>query len=576
MKKCNSCGFSNDNDAQFCAGCGASLEDASVVDDQAAPAQDDPFADPAAAPADNAAANDQPQGQQEDAKPQKGFKGAVTSVKSKTVEFEKKHSIILNAIVLVCALVVIFVSLFAPIKVVNYQLILPEGSLGIVYEEANEDGSNYVAHYGTINQSIWQMIGALSYIGADQEALDALEEEMEKAFLDVEGKLDALEGKEENADYYNQKWEIYADCLSGVNILGYVLASNSVLIASDIDSDGFFASKAYSYDDDGYFDDDEFDAPDIKFGPMMTYAQAIMTLGFGLVVTVLAIVAAIVSLVYLIKAIIGMVKKQPQNKLFKYFGTILGISGAAVLLTMFGPFLATGGGMFAVAVFISIMYFLCGAVSSFVFGKDGLVLSIKRTAIALFGMIAFFILCTNIYALTNETEYFTATFNAPMGFGFHNLFSAITSLDGVTSNINEEAIGAVLNAAVPGVVGYATYMILVVAMCLAFRAYQRTLLVLAFGDRSKSFTGFAIAAVVFLILGLVASMAVANAFGGFVAGIVEDAAEFEINLDQYLTASIALRAQVWVSMIFFLIIAVVNLAFRPKSKNTEVAQGQVE
>lgn len=574
MKKCNNCGFSNDDDARFCAGCGSSLADAPVVNEQAAPVQaDDPFAEPAAAPADSAMAYEQPQDQQlQEAKQKKGFKGTVASVKDKTVGFEKKHSVILNAIVIVCALVVLFVALFAPIKIVNYKLILPQTSVVCEnYTEGKGDNNDsYTVHYVEVSQSIWQIIGASSYITADRKTLDELEEQLEKAEEAAEkeytawalANLDKIASTKEDSDAQikakNAMAEIYADHLSDVNILGYVLASGIVAL------DNFISV------DEG---DDPIYAVRGDEQAMVSLVQAYETVGLAAVIVILSIVAAIVSLVYLIKAIINMVKKQPQNKLYKYFGTMLGLSGAGLILSMCAPLLAPGGGMLAIAVFVSIMYFVCGAFGSFVFGKDGLLLSIKRTAIALLGMIAFFLLCTNVFAATTGNTSVESTVNAPMGYGFAGLFDGFIKVISVAGKASPSLAYSVAPGMITGIAGFVTFIWMIFTVSFLLSAYKRTLKRLAFGNVEKSScTAFAITGAVFAIISIIVAMVVPGVMTNMIAEMFShDSFELDVN---EIVASFSVRAQVWVSMIFFLIVAIFNIVFNPKSKNPAANQGQ--
>lgn len=601
MKKCSNCGLENDDNARFCADCGGTLADAEAVDKAAPVKDDDPFA--------NAADVKQPDAvegspaEQQDKQPQKGFKGKVVAVKNKTVEFEKKHSVILNALVIICALVVIFVSLFAPLKVVTYGVIelkVPNngGMIADSYDVKGEYGEDdysvtTTAHYVEIKQSIWQMIGAIGYAAADVEDFVDLQEEVGEAFatltesdelLNLYEKLEKAEEDEDQDKYMdiqNDIVELYADCLSDVNILGYALAYSYLNLNEALGSLGDIADNLNASDlgDLGDLGDFDIGLPgevvgdvDIALKATMTYIDSVYTLVFALVIVILSVVAAIVSLVYLIKAIIGLVKKKPQQKLYKYLGTMLGLSGTSVLLSMFAPLLSVGGGPLAVAVFISVVYFLCGLGGSLLFGKDGLVLTIKRGCIALFGMIAFFLLCSNIFSLTTKTEYATSTVNGAMGYGWVSFFNILTLFDSMDSSLQGVAVN-LLNQIVPGITGFVTYIILFFAIIFAFRAYQRTLRRLAFGNIEKSScSAFAITSVVFFLIAIIASMAVPGAIGNVLVEAMSGDVEIDLKTD--LVSSFAIRAQVWVSMIFFLALAVVNIAFKPKSKNTEVAEGQ--
>lgn len=541
--------------------------------------------------------------------------GKVVKVKEKAVAIEKKHSVILNALVIACALVVIFVALFAPLKVVTYGIVYPDTEMsGPIYDDYDIEGKpgdeNFAVtttvHYVEVKQSIWQVIGALSYVVFDTynetgEGMDdsinlhkaVTEFRQSKEYAEIYKKMIEAEAKQDSdamLEAQNEMVEEFADYLSDINILGYALAKNFTVIMNTIDEAGDLVDNLSSGYDDGYDDDyddgnhfqddidDILDKVDAVVLASMTYVDAVYTLVFAAVIVVLAIVAAIVSLVFLIKAILGIVKKQPQQKLFKYLAIMLGLSGTAVLLSMFAPLLSVGGGMFAIALFVSITYFLCGLCKSLLFDKDGVVLTAKRAGIALFGMIAFFLLCTRIYSLKTVTENVrTDVVNGAMGFGWVNLFNIMTKID-LLSSIEGgigHTVGVILfDSIVPGVVGFISYIILFFAMIFALRAYQRTLFCLAHGDVKKSScNGFAITAAVFMLIAIIVNMIMP----GIIADVFIEMFKETIALSaDELTASWTIRAQVWVSMIFFLAIAIVNIAYKPKSKNIQQPEAETQ
>lgn len=598
MKKCTSCGFDNEDDARFCAGCGGPLADAPVANEQAAPVQaDDPFAEPAAAPGYEQSQDQQPQ----EAKQNKGFKATVASVRDKTVGFEKKHSVILNTIVMLCSLVVILVALLAPIKVVNYQLILPEMSVSYEKVKEGDEKETYTVHYVEISQSIWQIIGSLSYIGSDAEKVAELNKQLATATEEATkeyttwgiANASLLLTEDGMIEAQNKYAEIIADHLSDINILGYLMATGlydlDVLSALE-NSEILNAGNGYGDilgewlggygDSDSDSDNDTSDKVEEvleevegKVLSILNLVQAFSSLGFSAVIVILSIVTAIVSLVYFIKALIGLIKKQPQNKLFKYFGTILGLSGAMLILAMCTPLLAPSGGMLAIAVFISVMYFVCGAFGSFVFGKDGLLLSVKRTIIALLGMIAFFLLCTNVFASVEGNTRVETTVNAPMGYGLSYLFGgfikAILSSSKASEQLALNLAGPMLN----GITGFVTFLLMIFTVSFLLCAYKRTLKCLAFGTVEKSScTAFAITGAIFALISIIVAMVVPGALLDLAAEAFGDG-KFELDTTK-LVVGFTVRAQVWVSMILFLVCAIFNIVFNPKSKDSAANQGQ--
>lgn len=210
MKKCNECGFENDDEMRFCGKCGAVLKSAAPDVCASCGAElkpdmnfcgkcgakvegsADPFATqqtkcpvcgavnspeaafcgecgkPLSVSAQNTAqANDPSVAAQvgtsaAQSKPQKSFKAKACEAKTKVFEFEKKHSVIVNGIVAVLAFIFLFVALFCPIKVTQTDMSAITGESA----SASADDSNSAE----IGQSIWQVLGAIGYLGLDSQS----------------------------------------------------------------------------------------------------------------------------------------------------------------------------------------------------------------------------------------------------------------------------------------------------------------------------------------------------------------------------------------------------------------------
>lgn len=357
---CAKCGKENSDDDKFCCGCGAPLDD-DVAAEQSAPAQQ--------APTEKVEV--------------KGAKGKIVAIRDKVLGFEKKHSVIVNALVLACAVIILFVTLFAPIKVMAYEV-----------GQVSDDASGESYHYVEIDQTIWDMFGAIGYIGLDSSNPDDA------------AKIAEIKQEYTNAMRFAITEDMVADGLSDMNYIAYVLAAKSGNGFSDLFMNGGGAP--------------------------------FMSLVFGLVVVVLSIVMAIISLVRIIYAIIGLVKKKTPKGLYQYLGTMFGLNVAALGLLAVSPMFKVGGGMFGIFVFIIILMLLLGSLGSLVMGKAGLAVVIKKSALTLVMLIAACLLCTNcIYVSGNIGR----TVDVPYGYGFYEMMSSVTNPDRMFNYIGAFSLG---------------------------------------------------------------------------------------------------------------------------------------
>lgn len=540
MKKCLSCGSMNDDDSKFCATCGAAYGgdpfEPSGASETAA--SDEAPANVNADVAADGAANGPVDGAANGSSGKSGFKAKVNSAKNKTVEFEKNHNLILNMIVAVCALVIALVALFAPIKTVQYVAVLGSDS-NMNIEDVDEEDNSVTYCYVEVNQSIWQMIGALGYIKADAADLNELQTELRAAQTAMQVDLAAWMLKNPNADEVEQAnaaADIIADHLSDINYLGYIMATKG--------------STSVGGEDIGVSISGE-------------YWAAVLSMAFGLVVTVLAIIMAVFSLVYMILAIINMAKKKPQQSLFKYLGKMLALSGSGLSCMFAAPMLKAGGGMFAVALFTAIVYLICGGAGALLADKERKLVILKRSIIALIAMIAFFILTTNLFAVTTSgADGSYEAVNVPTGYGIYGLLSVIDKVMDMGEHMPISMVFEMAN----GITGVIFYLLIAgFAISYAYKAMKRSLKRLAFGEVAKSSsTGWMIASAVFMLIAIIAGLALSEMITEKLAQIFEEGA----TADQFGIKWI-MRAQVWVSMIMLVIAAVFDLVFKPAPRAVE-------
>lgn len=532
MKKCFSCGFDNEDDSKFCATCGAALAPSDPVE----PAKSDPFVEQIM-PTVSASEG----GQQPTTVEQKGgFKAKFNSAKNKTVEFEKKHSVILNAIVAVCALVIALVALFAPIKTVQYVSVV---GYNMEVEDLDEGDKSVTYCYTEVNQSIWQMIGSIGYIKANDEDKIKFAEQLSGIKKNIGMEVAAWALAHPDADEVEQMSamaDIVADNLSDLNYLGYIMAMKG---SSGVDGeDGGISISG-------------------------DYWAAVLSMAFGLAITVIAMIIAVFSLVHIILAIIGMAKKKPQQKLYKYLGLMIALSGAGLACMFAAPMLKAGGGMFAVALFSAIAYLICGGVGALLAGKDRKIIIIKRAIIATVAIIAFFMLTTNVFSITVlDSDGASESMNVPTGYGIYGMLATLDLMDAM----GENAAASLLLRVASGYIGVVFYILMAgFAISYALTAMKRSLKRLAFGEVSKSkSTPFMIASAVFMLISIIVGLALSEMVIEKLAAVFGDNTEFDRSMEW------TVRAQVWVSMIMLIIAAVFDLAFKPAGKQPAPAEAQ--
>lgn len=319
---CAKCGKENSDGDAYCCGCGAPLnDDVPPVAAEQQPAQ----------PAVEVG----------------GKKGKIVAARDKVLAFEKKHGVIVNALILVCSVIIMFVTLFAPIKVMAYDYAIAD----------DEKGESY--HYVEIDQTIWDMFGALGYIGldntnpADAVKIAEIRTEYTMAMSAAQSEIAAGEDSE----------QAISDHLSDINYIALTLAVKS--------GKGFSAL----FENGG--------------------GSAFLSLVFGLVITVLSIIMAIMSLVRIIFAIIGLVKKKTPKGFYSYIGTMLGLNISSLALLAVSPMFTLGGGMLGIFFFVTVLMLVLGALYSLVMGNWGLAAVIKKSAISLGLLIGAGLLCTN-------------------------------------------------------------------------------------------------------------------------------------------------------------------------------------
>ena len=344
--------------------------------------------------------------------------GGIAAVRDKAVAFEKKNHIFANVLVIMLAIVVLFVSLFAPIKLsaTNITNFMSDGM----------GGSDSSAVY-TVDQSIFQVFGAWGYVNldpddkADKKKADELDAELAAIMKDVTAEVLKWQKNNEDAteeEMMDAAMRISAKHMSEVNVLAVSFA--------------------------GVYDNVDSNLADLVSA---TYAETLLALIFATLIALTAIALATVSLVFIILAAIGMVKKR-DAKASAYFKTALIMSGVGLILLSLAPSLISLGSMFAVALTAALTYFAYAAVRGVAGGKS-VALLIKHTVLSALAVVAFFLLCGSLLSVDITTLVSTsgeeASFSvgAPLGMAFETLIisGSLFSLNkveifySVTSNV---------------------------------------------------------------------------------------------------------------------------------------------
>ena len=488
MGKCNNCGFDNSDDMKFCVNCGTEIGQNAVCGNCGAPLKDDvkfcgncgAAVAPAYAPApivqaeqpvaDTARSDSAPVAQKcttcgaelvsdsafccicgtpvskmrrASGGKSTGTNEKLAAVKSKVKGFEKKHGIIINGIIAALSLVFILVSLLGPIKMTSGAPI------------AGSNGQTETYEY---SQSIWQVFDSLAYVSLDINDPDDVKM-IENIFKEYEeaqaAALEDLENYAQANPYVSEEEalkktrEFLQDHLSEINYLAYQFAYTTI--------------GALDYMTGAEVEEGKNDELNTQRN------TAVLTLIMALVTSAIQIGIAAISSVFLILAIIGIVRKK-SSKLFAFLGVALALSCIGLAVLSISPQLSASGAMFAVALTSALSYFVC-AIGKAVMTDKKVAFTVIRTVHAALAVTACFMLCSNVITVSllrgagnNMGEIF-----GPLGLAFENIFVVLQLLssDGVYIVYSD------LSLVTPIIVlalGLLAFVILFVAMFKSLRA----------------------------------------------------------------------------------------------------------
>lgn len=446
------------------------------------------------------------------------FIAKVAGIGQKAKAFDKKHNLIVNSIVLVCAIIILFVALFAPIKVVTYE-----------YAYTKTDGGETTIEYIEVNQSIFQVMGALSYIGASdekkaeiskqsKEAVKKAQEEFVKKY--PSRKMTGPQTEEERNEYD----ELLADYMSDVNVLGSILAFNNL--------------------------------DDIKNADPGLFIDAIVTAVMGVIIGIVAIVMAIISVINIVFAIMNIVQKKPQAKQFKYLGWMVALSAFGITGMMASPMMVAGGGMFAVALFACIMLLIMGVGAGLLAGKLHWMVILKRSIIMLFSIIAFFVLCNNVFAVISEAA--KSTKLTATGYGFHRVVNVYGQI--MKSESDENMIKDLMSELGSYLIGIILYTI-VAGMLVAWasKMLRRSIKMLVEPETKRSINSKAVVTAIVALLAIIVGF-MSKTIAEKLVGIFSE----QVGMGSAtVSTKWLMRAPIWVTLIFSVGVVVVNKVFLP-------------
>jgi len=355
-ERCAVCGAVIERGTAFCANCGSAVNGS---------------AGKAASASTSATAAHAAHAAQPGAKRKSGgsFIGRVSA-------FEKKHCVFTNAIIAVLAAVVILLSLLCPIKV---------NKVNVPAVDSESDTPTVVsAQYMEIDQSIYKIIGALPYLNLDMSDADDVAK-LDEIIADYSAALKEMANEaqawSERNKYASEKEvekkikELTEKHLKDVNQFAFVLALTTVGALDHIS--GTVGNEA-------------------QIADLLDTARATAVSGlvFAAVVAFMQIVLAAISAVFLVLAIIGIVRKR-QYKILPYFTSALAVSGASLIVLALAPAVAVGGAMLAIALTVSLTQVVYSSVIA-VAARKNTAAVVKNIVGCGAVIVAFFLLCAPV------------------------------------------------------------------------------------------------------------------------------------------------------------------------------------
>ncbi len=450
---------------------------------------------------------------------------SVSSFKKKVTAFEKNHNVILNAFVMTLSLVFIFVALLCPVKVTmaNPTAAAAGSSETSVSSESIE-----------VEQSIWQVFGALGYLNTNinkvegRKKITEIYTEYNNAVRQAQHEFNAwaMINKYVTEDEAIDKFgEIFVNHMSDVNIFGYQMAITSVGALDHLQGENTEYPIA-----------DQLDA---------MRATAVSGLVMALISIVCQLGIAITALIFLIFGIVGLIKKR-TIRLFGYITLVMIFAFVGLAVLSIAPLGAPSGAMFALALTSVLTYFVCAAVRAFMTDKKPKYI-LRRVIHSSLAIVVFFLLCSRVISVTitmSADAVKSTSVISPLGAAVETLLSCA-----VIKTLNDVGIvasgGSYAGAIVAAVMGIIAFSLLCAAM-------TKSLQLLAFNTESNGKVD------VFTLCGAVMLLAMAITLA--IIGSADEIPELFENEIGYKYA-ISARSFVYVSMAFAICAFVFELVY---------------
>ncbi len=434
-------------------------------------------------------------------------KSMAQSVKS--VMTGKRRGLVSSIIVLALSVVMLFVALFAPVKVADYATVMGDGS--IVIDDVS--GGTLRASYAEIEQSVFQIIGAFTYLNPSSKQEREIERQMSDATAAASFDLGVwmvTHPKATEFEVAKKQTEIYCKHLSDVNYFAYCMVKTK--------GDG---SEA------------------VRFKMLIFLCTTAL-------VVLLLLTTAIVSLAYIIKCIVGYSRHKPDMNVSKYLKVMLGMTGATLLTSLLSPVTASSGSPFGLFIFVATCMVLWGMLSALCDGQNRLAV-LKRVIFAAFAFTTFILLCCNCIKLIVEQDYLYVVSVKP-NMGLAGIVAGMPKLTGSALVI---AILYVLLGICGGITAY-----IAVAGTLK-NVIDNNDKTVTLGVRAIALAVFAVAAIVigFLFDALATSFDKLLGNTGGVSGVL-----VEVNM--------SVAGTVWAAAVLSVVTAVAAFVFRPKTKSS--------
>lgn len=519
MKYCMKCGKKMQDDDAFCAHCG--FGNKADIDPFGYDAPSDTIADMEDVQAPDVSEPDEIEQTEQAPAPApssaKYNKSLAQSVKS--VMTGKKRGLLSSVFVLALSVVMLFVAVFAPVKVADYLQLMGRGSMSIDHVS---DGT-FKGSFAEIEQSVFQIIGAFTYLNPSTKQENALEKQLAKAQDEADTDLAVWMLTHPNASEYEvaqKQSEIYVKHVSDVNYFAYC----------------FVKAKAVGMKD--------------------VRARMLIFLCVTALVVLLLLVTAVISLVYVIKCIVGLARRRPDIDVNKYLKVMLGMTGATLLTALLSPVTMSSGSPFGLFVFVAACMLGWSTLSALCDGADRIVI-IKRVLSAALAFTVFVLLCCNCVKFVVNYGY-NYVISCKPDIGCMGLVSSIPEFTGMEVSL------AILYVLLGVCGGITAYVALAGVLKNCGNQDDKSFIL---GVRMIALAVFTVAAIVVGFSADTIATAFDEALGstGGVSGVLVD-------------VSTSIAGTVWAAAVLSVITAIFALVFKPKAmpQNNDGGEQPVE